>query len=150
VSAVPPDGADALIVDGSGRVLLVQRADDRLWAMPGGWVDDGETPSAAAVRETLEETGLVVEVTSLAGVAARPASRHFTFRCDVLGGTLRASEESLDVRFWDVNEVPGWHADHRVRVMSGVRVRDDTSARTDQGDRVQVAPHPRGHVAERE
>jgi ADP-ribose pyrophosphatase YjhB (NUDIX family) len=44
------EGADALILDDEGRVLLVRRADDGLWAMPGGWAELGETPELAVVR----------------------------------------------------------------------------------------------------
>lgn len=47
-------GADALVQNGRGEVLLVRRADDGRWAMPGGWVDPGETPEQAVVRENLE------------------------------------------------------------------------------------------------
>ncbi len=68
-------GADALIVDSRSRVLLVRRADDRLWAMPGGWVEPGETPAAAAEREAFEETGLVVRVLALAEVTHRARQR---------------------------------------------------------------------------
>lgn len=109
-------GADALIVDEHGRVLLVQRADDGLWAMPGGWVDPGEDPADAAVRETAEETGLDVVVLALVHTGRRPDSDHFTYRCRITGGSLRSSDETLDAQWWALGEVPAWHADHRQRV----------------------------------
>lgn len=58
--------------DSAGRVLLIHRADSRLWALPGGAVDLGETVSAAAVRETVEESGIVAEPIGLVGVYSDP------------------------------------------------------------------------------
>lgn len=62
--AGPILGVGAVIVDGS-RVLLVRRAHEPLkgeWSLPGGGVELGETLEAAVIRETGEETGLVVTV----------------------------------------------------------------------------------------
>jgi 8-oxo-dGTP pyrophosphatase MutT (NUDIX family) len=41
----------AVVRDDTGQVLLVQRADDELWELPGGRIEIGESASAAAVRE---------------------------------------------------------------------------------------------------
>jgi ADP-ribose pyrophosphatase YjhB (NUDIX family) len=50
------------------EVLLVRERRDGLWTLPGGWADVGETPSAAAEREVLEESGFTVRVTRLLAV----------------------------------------------------------------------------------
>ena len=66
---------DIVIPDGEGRVLLIQRANDPYegsWALPGGFVDMGETVEDAAVREAKEETGLDVELLRLVGVYSEP------------------------------------------------------------------------------
>jgi 8-oxo-dGTP pyrophosphatase MutT (NUDIX family) len=60
--------ADAAIIDDSGRMLLIQRADNQCWAMPGGSLDVGETPAEGAVREAREETGIACEPVQLVGV----------------------------------------------------------------------------------
>jgi 8-oxo-dGTP pyrophosphatase MutT (NUDIX family) len=46
------------VIDPQGRILLMQRTDDRKWAMPGGGLEVGETPAAGVVREAFEETGV--------------------------------------------------------------------------------------------
>lgn len=117
-------GADALILDDEGRVLLVRRADDGLWAMPGGWVEPGETPELAVVRETLEETGLVVSARRLLHTARRAGSVHHIYDCVVLGGELRPSHESTEVAFRSHGAVEEWHADHRLRIQAAIEVRE--------------------------
>jgi ADP-ribose pyrophosphatase YjhB (NUDIX family) len=59
---------DAAIIDEAGRILLIQRADNGLWAMPGGGFEVGETPAEGAVREALEETGVLCRPVALVGV----------------------------------------------------------------------------------
>ena len=113
-------GADALVRNGAGQVLLVRRADDGRWAMPGGWVDPGETPAQAAVREVAEETGLTVSEPRLLHTELRPESVHFTYGCRLDGGEPRVSEESLEVAFRDPDDVQEWHTDHRARLHSAL------------------------------
>lgn len=60
--------SDAAIIDDAGRILLIRRADNALWAMPGGGLEVGETPAQGAVREALEETGVACEPITLVGV----------------------------------------------------------------------------------
>lgn len=64
--------AFAVVRNGAGRVLLVRRADDGYWELPGGRVEVGESASAAVVREVAEETGVAIKVTGLAGVYSDP------------------------------------------------------------------------------
>jgi ADP-ribose pyrophosphatase YjhB (NUDIX family) len=58
----------AVVRDGAGRVLLIRRSDNDLYAVPGGALEVGETLTEAVRREVLEETGVVVMVTGLIGV----------------------------------------------------------------------------------
>ncbi|GAB4106743.1 NUDIX domain-containing protein [Micromonospora taraxaci] len=60
------------VQDEQGRVLLIQRTDNGLWALPGGAQDFGEYIAETAVRETREEAGVEVEVTGLVGVYSNP------------------------------------------------------------------------------
>jgi len=114
------EGADALVRDVCRRVLLVRRADDGRWAMPGGWVDPGETPEQAVVREVAEETGLRVSAPRLLHTERRPASVHYTFGCTLDGGDLRRSDESLEVAFVSPDDIDEWHTDHHERLTSAL------------------------------
>jgi len=67
-----PAGGPAGLVSTSGIVLVRRRFTPLGWALPGGFVDIGETVAAAARREALEETGLEVEITELLGVYSDP------------------------------------------------------------------------------
>jgi ADP-ribose pyrophosphatase YjhB (NUDIX family) len=62
----------AFVLNDEGHVLLIQRTDNGLWAIPGGAQDFGEYVAEAAVRETREETGISVEVTGLVGIYSNP------------------------------------------------------------------------------
>jgi 8-oxo-dGTP pyrophosphatase MutT (NUDIX family) len=64
--------AYAAVRNGDGRVLLVRRADDENWELPGGRVDVGESASQAVVREVAEEAGVVIKVTGVLGVYSDP------------------------------------------------------------------------------
>lgn len=80
---------DAAIINESGQILLIQRADNAKWAMPGGALDVGETPAEGVVREAHEETGISCEPVALVGVfdsrmcATRTLHHlyHFVFLC---------------------------------------------------------------------
>jgi ADP-ribose pyrophosphatase YjhB (NUDIX family) len=73
-------GTDLLLVpsvavvvrDEQGRVLLARHGTGGIWAFPGGAVEPLETPANATVRETFEETGLVVTPTGIVGVYGGP------------------------------------------------------------------------------
>jgi 8-oxo-dGTP pyrophosphatase MutT (NUDIX family) len=61
-----------LAVDQAGRVLLQRRRDTGQWALPMGKMELGETPTQCAIRETLEETGILTEITGILGVYSDP------------------------------------------------------------------------------
>lgn len=113
-------GANGVVLDKEGRILLEQRKDDDKWGLPGGWIDPQDTPEECCVRELKEETGIDVKIEKLLGVCSRPAgsygaphsSCHILYLCENIGGTLQASFESHAVRFWRYDEVPVWHQDH--------------------------------------
>jgi ADP-ribose pyrophosphatase YjhB (NUDIX family) len=97
------------------KILLVQESTDNCWAMPGGWADVGDIPSEVAIRETKEESGFDVHPIKVIGVydANRVGGRlefyhafKIIFLCELIGGKAATSNETLDVRFFNFNELP--------------------------------------------
>ena len=84
------EGAHVLATDPAGRILLVRTTYlGPGWMLPGGRVERGETPQAAAVRETREETGIAVTVERLILVDAHRAREvSFVFGGRAVGGEL--------------------------------------------------------------
>lgn len=113
----PIVGVGAVIVD-QGRVLLVKRGSPPLlgeWSLPGGVVELGETLRAAAEREALEETGLIVKAGEVLEVLDRivpgkdgAPQYHYVlidFLCTVHGGELHAGSDAGDVCWVKENEL---------------------------------------------
>src|SRR5437016_2561518 len=109
--------AAVAVLDDKSRLLLCLHRDKNIWVAPGGLIEPGEQPADAAVRETWEETGLIVEITGILGVYGGPdliidypngdkaAYIGTIFRGKVIGGTPRPDgEETLDVRYFTREE----------------------------------------------
>jgi ADP-ribose pyrophosphatase YjhB (NUDIX family) len=100
------------------KILLVkERNDNGFWTLPGGWVDVGESPSTAIVREVYEESGYQTQVVKLLAVYDRNHPRHghppleyhaykLFFLCELLGGKPTNSYETEDATFFGENEIP--------------------------------------------
>lgn len=92
---------------GEGRIVLIERRNPPLgWALPGGFVDVGETVEQAAVREAAEETSLQVTLTCLLGCYSDPARdpRGHTVSMVFVGegrGTLQACDDASAARLVD-------------------------------------------------
>jgi 8-oxo-dGTP diphosphatase len=91
------------------EVLLVHRTSPRAWELPGGEVESGEEPRQTAIRETREETGLIVQVERQLGWYRRTGFRPHrspVYVCHVFGGSLRPNWESVAVRWFPVDRLP--------------------------------------------
>jgi ADP-ribose pyrophosphatase YjhB (NUDIX family) len=101
-------GAFAIILDEQDRVLLCHRRDYDLWNLPGGGVELNETPWECVIREVKEETGLDVEVESLAGIYSKRNETDicFSFICKVTGGKISLTDEADILKYFAVNEIP--------------------------------------------
>lgn len=120
-----PCGDAAVIDDDDERILLIQRSDDRLWAMPGGGFNMGETPAEGVAREALEETGITVDVVDLIGVydsrfcETRSSLQlyQFVFLCRPLSTSAPTTpHEVLDMAWFTREALPPLSPGHTVRV----------------------------------
>ncbi len=114
------DGAAAIIINSEGKILLQSRADRNLWGLPGGCQELGESFKDTIIREVKEETNLDVEEKDLELIdivsgktrknsypngdvvinnTALYCIRHYT-------GELKIDEESKEMKFFDLNNLP--------------------------------------------
>jgi ADP-ribose pyrophosphatase YjhB (NUDIX family) len=78
------------------------------WAQPGGFLEVDETVTQAAIRETLEETGLLVEPGEIVGIYTRleAAVVVLVFEARIVGGTAQATPEALEVGIFAPDAIP--------------------------------------------
>ncbi|MDA8236391.1 MAG: NUDIX hydrolase [Chloroflexi bacterium] len=92
-----------LPVTDAGEVMLLRRGIEPgrgMWAQPGGFLEIDETVREGAIRETAEETGLVVEPGEIVGLYTRPEAAIVVvaFVARIVGGAPTATPEALEVR----------------------------------------------------
>lgn len=115
-SLVP--SVNVIVIDDAGRLLMIRRTDNDNWAVPGGAIDLGESMIDAAVRETIEETGIVCEITGIDGIYTDPRHViHYTSNDEVrqefsivlkgrpTGGEPTPSSESSEVHWVEPDAV---------------------------------------------
>ncbi len=107
----PLPTADVIIEVGDRIVLVRRRNPPQGWAIPGGFVEAGETVEAAAVREAGEETGLGVILTRLLGVYSDPSRdpRFHTISTVYIGraeGTPAGGDDAADARLFCEGDLP--------------------------------------------
>jgi ADP-ribose pyrophosphatase YjhB (NUDIX family) len=100
-----------LPITDAGEIVLIRRGLEPglgSWAQPGGFLEVDETVAEAAIRETLEETGLIVEPGELVGFYTRleAAVVVVAFEARIIGGDARTSREALEVRPFEAAAIP--------------------------------------------
>ncbi|MER6952191.1 NUDIX domain-containing protein [Nonomuraea sp. NPDC000554] len=113
----------------AGDVLMIRPSDNDNWAVPGGAIDLGESIPVAAVRETLEESGITCEINGLVGTYSDP--RHVVFytsngearqefslvlTAQAIKGEPTPSDESREVRWVPRDQVTTLRMDRSMRM----------------------------------
>jgi ADP-ribose pyrophosphatase YjhB (NUDIX family) len=99
------------------KILLVKEREDGCWTLPGGWVDVGESPSEAVVREVYEESGYQTKALKLLALYDRNHPRHghpplrhhvykLFFQCEIIGGAPAPNLETSTVEFFSIEKIP--------------------------------------------
>lgn len=108
--------ARAIIFNDDGKLLMIERHKDgeHYFVLPGGHVDEGETPERAVVREVFEETGLAVTVNKLLYTSSddKYQNDQRIYLCDYHGGEPELQPDSIESRLQNSGEPeewkPGW------------------------------------------
>lgn len=127
-----PVPATCLVVaDGAGRLLLVKRSvapKIGFWCLPGGFVELGEAPDSAAVRELKEETGLAGRIERLLGVTTSHSDRYHSvlmigYLVRSFTGHLAAGDDASAVAWFSFDRLPDIAFDSHVHfIQSGCGV----------------------------
>src|SRR5579863_2735283 len=120
---------NVVVADGAGDILLIRRTDNGNWALPGGAGELEESVAQAAVRETLEESGIQCAITGIVGIYSDPkhvilytsngeARQEFSIVLTArpLAGRPTPSSESSEVRWVAVSDVHGYTMDRSMRI----------------------------------
>ena len=101
--------AGCVFSENKKSILLIKRRDVPVWVLPGGGVNPDELSEKAITREIEEETGYVTQISRKIGEYT-PVNRltRFTelFDCTIISGKPRASDETMEVRFFSLDQLP--------------------------------------------
>jgi 8-oxo-dGTP pyrophosphatase MutT (NUDIX family) len=124
----------AIVINERNEVLLQRRRDSGEWGLISGIVEPGEEPADTVIREVMEETGLQVIPEQITGVYSGPEYLRryangdetiyldITFRCRPLSGDPRVNDqESLDIRYCALNQLPEMGKIHHERLSHALR-----------------------------
>jgi 8-oxo-dGTP diphosphatase len=142
-----PIGAVAFLRDDAGRVLLVRQTyhrEGQRWAAPGGWVDRGEDPRQAAVREAYEETGLRITAGRLLEVDNGPYGEvSLVFECRIVGDHgFRPGPEADRIGYFSPDNLPTMTVETRRLLERTIAVQEQWRA-----DAAAHAPAASGRVS---
>ncbi|WP_051041135.1 NUDIX hydrolase N-terminal domain-containing protein [Fibrisoma limi] len=118
----PKLGSEAVVINSKGEILVLKRTDDQSWCLPCGWVDVGESPAQAAVRETKEETGLDVEANFYISISHKGphTASHLQHQINIItfmkpvesSVNIILSREHTNYQWIKCGEFLNWHIGH--------------------------------------
>jgi ADP-ribose pyrophosphatase YjhB (NUDIX family) len=116
-------GANCVVRNDAGDILLIKREDFRFWTIPGGSAEAGESPAETAARETREESGVQAAIDDLIGVytTRRATNLIFLYTGHPTGGTPCPTDESVESRYFAPEALPHWMLGfHRQRLFDAL------------------------------
>ena len=98
----------ALFRKNNQEILLTLRRDFPIWVLPGGQAKANETIKDVVIREVLEETGLNIRPNKAIAFYESPDKkiRKVLFTGEILSGTMSLSNETKDIKWFDINTLP--------------------------------------------
>jgi 8-oxo-dGTP diphosphatase len=123
-----------IIIRIDAKIVLIERRNPPAgWALPGGFVDYGESLETAAVREAREETGLELHDLQQLGAYSDPQRdpRHHTISVVFTAegtGTLRAGDDAAKVRLFPIDKLPSPLCFDHSRILEDYRARQASSS----------------------
>lgn len=113
VQFIDPKVSAAVMAERNGKILFVRRTVEPglgSWCFPGGFMEVGETPQTAAIRECKEESGFEVEITKLIDVFYyedyRGSGVLIMYKGNVMGGRPQTGDDTDRVAFFGPDELP--------------------------------------------
>jgi ADP-ribose pyrophosphatase YjhB (NUDIX family) len=104
------------VISKNNSILFVKEKEDGNWSLPGGMVDQNETPGQSVEREVQEETGYFVKAEKLLAIMDRDSHSHYPphpfsvfklfIRCKIIGGSQKKSLETDDARYFKESDIP--------------------------------------------
>jgi 8-oxo-dGTP diphosphatase len=117
------------IIRQQDRILLIKRKYQPFkerWALPGGFVNYGETVEDAVIREVLEETGLYTEIKGLIGVYSDPKrdprghTITIVFQLKPKRGNIKSGDDAADAKYFDLKDLPCLAFDHNLIIDNSI------------------------------
>lgn len=103
------EGSSVFVFDKSKKkILLVKRRDVPVWVIPGGGIEEGETPEKAAIREAKEESGFDIKIIRKVAEYTHIGSdkKNHLFEAQTTGGKATINSEASAVEFFDISKLP--------------------------------------------
>ena len=136
-SKMPSLTVDIIILH-KGNIVFIRRKNQPFkgcFALPGGFVEDGEKVEIAAIREAKEETGLDVKLIKLIGVYSDPKRDprgHTVSVCYIaesIGGELKEGSDAMDVSTFKIRDIPKLAFDHEDMIIDAREELDEFLSR---------------------
>ncbi|MBC79137.1 MAG: hypothetical protein CL772_05090 [Chloroflexi bacterium] len=114
------------ILEKENKILLVKRGIEPgygLWSMPSGYINRFEKVEDAIERELLEECGIIVKADWISGVYSNTDSPIIllVWNLKFISGDIKPLDETLEVGFFEINNLPDLAFDHDLEIISSWR-----------------------------